>query len=153
MPPNTPLQTQRMAACPTPPLMLEKNKAIARWYIEELWNKKNLAVIDEVFVSHFEGHLVNPSKGHQGIKENVGAFLRAFPNGHATIDDLFGEGDRICFRWRFEAKHEGPFLHIPPTGKDVVVKGITIERFEGDKIAEIWAEIDVFGLLKQLGVM
>ena len=132
--------------------MLEQNKATARWYIEELWNNKNFAVIDEVFVPHFEGHLVNPSKGRQGITGNVSVFLNAF-NGKAFIEDLFGEEDRICIRWRFEAKHEGQFLHIPPTGKDVIVKGITIERFEGDKIAEIWAEIDIFGLLKQLGVL
>jgi len=133
--------------------MLEKNKETVRRYFIELWEKQNFDIIDEVFTTEFKGHLVNPSKGKEGIQKNVQIMKRAFPNGRLVIDDLFGEADKICIRWRYLGKHEGDFMNIPPTGKDVVLKGITIERFENGKIAELWAEMDIFDLLKQLEVI
>ncbi|MDT7831717.1 ester cyclase [Flavobacteriaceae bacterium S356] len=133
--------------------MLEKNKETVRRYFTELWEKQNFDIIDQVFTKDFTGHLVNPSKGKEGIQKNVLIMKKAFPNGRLEIDDLFGEADNICIRWRYVGKHEGEFMGISPTGKDIVLKGITIERFENGKIAELWAEMDIYDLLKQLGVI
>ncbi|MEO0508640.1 MAG: ester cyclase [Verrucomicrobiota bacterium] len=130
--------------------MYQENEAIARRYIEELWNNKNFDVIDEVFTEDFVGHLFKSSKGHNGIRENVAAFQQAFPDAHTTIHDIFGSNDRIVIRWSLVASHQGEFFGIPATGGKISLKGITIERFESGKIAELWAEIDVFGLIKQL---
>lgn len=133
--------------------MLEKNKETVRRYFTELWEHQNFDIINEVFTSDFKGHLVNPSRGKEGIQKNVLIMKRAFPNGRLVIDDIFGEEDKICIRWRYVGKHEGEFMNIPPTAKNITLKGITIERFEEGKIAELWAEMDIFGLLKQLGVL
>ncbi len=133
--------------------MLEKNKETVRKYFVELWEKQNFDIIDEVFSSDFKGHLVNPSRGKEGIQKNVLIMKKAFPNGQLIIDDIFGEADKICIRWRYQGKHEGEFMRIAPTQKEIVLKGITIERFEGGKIAELWAEMDIFDLLKQLEVI
>lgn len=133
--------------------MLEKNKETVRRYFIELWEQQNFEIIDEVFTKDFKGHLVNPSKGKEGIQKNVLIMKKAFPNGHLEVDDLFGEDDKICIRWRYLGKQEGTFMGIPPTGKEIVLKGITIERFEDGKIAELWAEMDIFDLLKQLEVI
>jgi predicted ester cyclase len=133
--------------------MLEQNKATAKRYIIELWEKGNLDIIEDVFTPNFQGHLFSPSEGFAGIRENVSHFLNAFTSGVIKIDDLFGEGDKIILRWRYEAVHTGSFKNIPPTGKNVVISGMTIERFEEGKIAELWAQIDIFDLLKQLDVI
>ncbi len=131
--------------------MLEKNKNTVRRYFTEVWEKKNFDIIEEVFATSFKGHLFNPSRGVEGIKKNVLYITSAFPNGKLKIDDIFGESDKICIRWRYIGKHEGHFLNFAPTGKEIVFKGITIERFEEGKIVELWAEMDIYDLLKQLG--
>jgi predicted ester cyclase len=42
---------------------------------------------------------------------------------------------------------------IPPTGKAVAVRGITICRIVDGKVKTEWTEYDRLGLLRQLGVV
>ena len=49
--------------------------------------------------------------------------------------------------------HQGELMGIAPTEKQIELKGITIHRFEGDKIAEEWERYDNLGLMQQLGVV
>jgi predicted ester cyclase len=47
----------------------------------------------------------------------------------------------------------GELMGIPPTGKQVKVSGITIDRLEGGKIVEEWGSFDQLGMLQQIGVI
>jgi len=49
--------------------------------------------------------------------------------------------------------HQGALMGIPPTGKEIALSGTDIYRFVDGKIAEEWAQPDLFGLLSQLGVI
>jgi predicted ester cyclase len=42
---------------------------------------------------------------------------------------------------------------MPPTGKKIDLSGIEIFRIENGKIAEIWGQADLLGLMQQLGVI
>ena len=53
--------------------------------------------------------------------------------------------------WR--GTHQGAFLGIPPTGKQVNVTGIDISRVASGKFVEHWQSADNLGLLQQLGVV
>jgi predicted ester cyclase len=44
-------------------------------------------------------------------------------------------------------------MGIPPTGKSVTVSLIDVNRIEGGRLAERWAETDMLGMLQQLGVI
>jgi predicted ester cyclase len=44
-------------------------------------------------------------------------------------------------------------MGIPPTGKQVVVKGIQVFRIFEGKIAEVWSSSDDLGMMQQLGVI
>jgi predicted ester cyclase len=44
-------------------------------------------------------------------------------------------------------------MGIPPTGKRLEMTGIVIYRIEGGKIIERWAQHDVVGLMRQMGVL
>lgn len=129
---------------------IERNKATAHRYLEELWNRKNLDIINEVIAPDFVGHLASPSRGTEGVRQNVTAFHLAFPDSHLEIHDIFAEADRVAIRWTTTGTHNGPFFGIEPTGKKIVLKGITIERFRDGKMVELWAEMDIYGLIKQL---
>jgi predicted ester cyclase len=56
---------------------------------------------------------------------------------------------------RFEGGgvHRGVFMGVAPTGKTVTWTGISIDRFVDGKIVERWTEINVLGVLQQLGAV
>ena len=56
-------------------------------------------------------------------------------------------------RWTFHGTHDGNFMGVAPTGKEVVVAGVAMYRIADEKIEEVWLSWDVFGLFKQLGVL
>ena len=76
----------------------------------------------------------------EAVKQKVAYALSAFPGMHYTVDDLIAEGDKVVHRWPFRGTHQGEFMNVPPTGKEVTTTGITIYRNVGGKIVEEWAE-------------
>ena len=49
--------------------------------------------------------------------------------------------------------HKGEFMGLPPTGKPIVMTGIEIFRLKKGKIAELWGEANLMGLMHQLGIL
>jgi steroid delta-isomerase-like uncharacterized protein len=137
-------------------MSVEQNKATNRRVFEEVWNKGNLAVIDEISAANPVNHFIPPgmAAGTEGFKQFVMLYRGAFSDLHFTLDDVIAEGDKVVTRWTTHATHTGPLMNIPPTGKKTTVTGITIARYDADgKTAEAWATFDQLGLLQQLGVI
>jgi predicted ester cyclase len=70
-----------------------------------------------------------------------------------TILDFVVEGDRTVTRWSAAGTHRGELMGIPPTGRAVTITGIIATRFEGGRAVEEWEEMDLLGLMRQLGAM
>jgi steroid delta-isomerase-like uncharacterized protein len=134
----------------------EENKAIARRHFEELWQKGEVSVADEIYAADAVGHdPMNPSHADYPESEKQ-AIIRdntAFPNPQVTIEDQIAEGDKVVTRWTFRAAHSGDFMGMPPSGKRLDVTGVHIHRIAGGKIAEIWAYPDSLGFMQQLGAI
>ena len=131
-----------------------ENKALARRVFEEVWNKGNLAVADEVWANNFVGHAVpDEIKGPEGVRQFFSVFRSAFPDLQFTIEDQIAEGDKVVTRWTLRGTHEGEFQGIAPTGKQMAMTGITVQRIAGGRIVEGWTNRDALGMLVQLGVV
>jgi steroid delta-isomerase-like uncharacterized protein len=132
------------------------NKAQSRRVIEEVWNKGNLEVIDELVA---RDHVLNdpsypdPGRGPESVKRFVRMYREAFPDVRITIDDQIAEGDKVVTSWTARGTHRGALMGIPPTGKKAEVSGILIDRFSGGKIAETLGRWDTLGLLRQIGAV
>jgi steroid delta-isomerase-like uncharacterized protein len=134
--------------------MLQHNKALVRRGIEEVYNRGNLASVDEFAASDFVIHLPSEDiNGPAGAKRYVAALRAAFPDLHITIEDQIAEGDRVVTRWTARGTHAGEFQGIPPTGKRGSMTGIDIDRVADGKVVECWVNSDDLGLLQQLGVI
>ncbi|GAC1360591.1 MAG: ester cyclase [Ktedonobacteraceae bacterium] len=132
----------------------EENKALTRRFYEEVFNKKNLAACDEFIDPNGIDHGLPPGlTGIEGTKQFISMYLAAFPDLQMTIEDLVAEGDRVALRWTCRGTHRGELMGIPPTGRQVTVTGIEINRFAGGKSIEHWLNNDTFGMLQQLGVI
>ena len=133
----------------------EDNKATIRRFYDEVWNKGNLAMVDELNAPNFVEH--NPPIGFpasaEGIKQFAGAVRQAFPDLRLVPDDIIAEGDTVVARWTARGTHTKEFLGIAPTGKQVSVTGIDIARMSGNKIAEHWGQWDTMGMMQQLGAI
>ena len=134
--------------------MSEDNKALARdsW---EIVNQKNPDLIDEFYAPNFIWH--EPDRDIQGSEEArqfVSTFFAAFPDINVTIEDELAEGDRVVTRWTIRGTHQGETEEFgPPTERQMELEGITIHRFEGDKIVEEWERYDNLSALQQLGLV
>jgi predicted ester cyclase len=70
-----------------------------------------------------------------------------------TLDDLIAEGEKVSYRWTARGTHQGEFLGIAPTGKQMTTTGIVIERLTNGKLTEGWTSSDTLGLMRQLGAI
>jgi predicted ester cyclase len=69
------------------------------------------------------------------------------------VEDVLAEGDKLVTRWSARGTHNGEMVGIPPTGKQISVSGIAIDRFENGQSVEHWEVFDQVGLMQQLGVI
>lgn len=133
--------------------MSKQNKIIAYRLLDELWNRENFAVVDELVASDYDGHSSTEFYGPGGAKQFVSEVHKAFPDFQFMIEDQIAEGDKVVTRWTCRATHQGQFQGILPTGKQMTMSGITIFRIANGKIIEGWTNADMLGLLQQLGAV
>src|SRR5690242_21294524 len=81
----------------------------------------------------------------EGQKRRIAAFRTAMPDLEFLIEDLFAEGDRVGFRVKIRGTHQGTFLGVAPTDKQLTVTAIDIARLENGKIVDHWGEMDMAG--------
>jgi len=132
----------------------KQNKAIVCRFIDEAYNKKNLTVGDEVLAANVVLHVSNSEiKGLAGWKQYAGSFLAGFSDIAISVKDTIAEGDRVVANWICHGIHTGELQGIAPTGKEATWTGIAIYRFVGGKIEEVWVWNDIWGMMRQLGVI
>jgi predicted ester cyclase len=131
--------------------MSEQNKAQIRRVFEEVYNRGDLSVVDEVAARDLVIHASSQDiRGREGAKEYVAALCAGFPDLQFTIEDQIAEGDVVVTRWSARGNHSGTFQRVPATERDVRLTGTDIDRMIGDKVVECWAYLDELGLMRQL---
>lgn len=132
--------------------MATDNKALTRRLIEEVWNKGNLEVINELVDPNYEGH--DPMLGtlkRDGLREAVKSYRTAFPDLKIEVANIVAEGNYVCTRWISRGTNRGPLLGRAGTGKTVVLSGINLAEVRGGKLLVDRQEFDSASLLRQLG--
>jgi steroid delta-isomerase-like uncharacterized protein len=141
-----------IAGCERQPIdttVSDNNKILVHRWIEEGFNRQNLAVVDEIFAEQFavNGQII----GREGLKGSMRRHLMGFPDLHVTIDDTVAEANKVGIWYTVEGTHRGEFESIPATGKHVKWSGFDLLTVEDGKIAEARFLSDFFGLMAQLG--
>jgi steroid delta-isomerase-like uncharacterized protein len=135
--------------------MSADNNAIVRRLYEEVWNKRNLEVVNELISpSHalqgpnFSGSSIGP----EAYKRQVLRFLEGYPDLRWTIEDIIAEKDKVVACWTMSGTHNGNYMGVSATGKKVSVDGMTIHHIVGGKIMDSHSIWDSLGMMQQLGV-
>jgi steroid delta-isomerase-like uncharacterized protein len=135
-------------------MSLEQNKEIVRRFFELGPSQGKMDAARELLAPNFALHVPLPAApGIQGISDVVTACRAAFEHLNVTVEDMVADGDRVAARFTARGVHKGEFMGLSPTGKPITMTGIEIFRIENGKIAELWGEANLLGLMMQLGVV
>jgi predicted ester cyclase len=132
----------------------EDNKTVVRRFYEEVFNQGQEAVIDEIVAPDYMdyGH-TPPGKGPEGAKQDFRGIAGAFSNPHFTIDDLIATGDQVIARWTGTFTHTGEFAGVAPTGKSLMLTGMSIYRLANGQLLETRNAVNWMPLLQELGAI
>ena len=130
----------------------EINKAIVRRFWKA-YEANDQATLKEVLSPDLVAQSPNtPDQQNREMHlQGISRFNAAFTDRHFTIEELIAEGDLVATRTTLRGIHTGDFQGLPPTGKQLVATGLTLERIKDGKIVERWFSFEVARVMQALG--
>ena len=117
----------------------------------QLMDSHEFDSLSDVLAPDLQLHLGGATLDRQQAEDMIRMFYAAFPDFSHNVEDVFQVGEKVVLRATDTATHRGEFQGIAPTGRRVSFGQIAIYRLVDGKIAEVWEEADVLGLMQQLG--
>src|SRR6266516_7412743 len=117
--------------------MSETNKTVVRRLFEEVWNKGNLPVADELFAPNYAHHDSSTpefGRGPESEKKRATLYRTAFPDVRLTVEDIIAEGETVTARWSCKGTHKGDLRALATTGKQFTISGISVARLINGKL-------------------
>jgi steroid delta-isomerase-like uncharacterized protein len=139
---------------------MENNKQFIIRFFDEVWNQRKLEIADDIFDNNCRtfqlqsgAPVTSTPRGPESIKKHIAEWLSAFPDLTFTIEQMIAEGDRVSTLLAMDGTHTGRWLGIPPNGKRINIRLMTIHRFKNCKIIEDWVIVESLGFFQQLGIL
>jgi steroid delta-isomerase-like uncharacterized protein len=136
--------------------------AIARAYVA-MWNERDYAAIPRLVSDSFV--MYDPAAPEAGVpgprgevhgRDGLEAFMRllttAFPDFEITVLDLLTGTDIAMYEVQLTMTHEGPLGSLPPTGRRVEVRGVSVLRLEDGRVSEHRFHTNMQDSVEQLGL-
>jgi predicted ester cyclase len=130
----------------------EENKVVVRRLIEEVYNRGNLDITDELLAPDYVDHTWPPGEyaGREGLKRSVAKQRAASSDLHINIEEQIAEGDKVVSWVISSGTHDRErFLGLAPTGERMTMKHIFISRVVEGKIVEVWGVSDISDVWQQ----
>ncbi len=106
-------------------------------------------LVSEDYVQH------NPAvaPGRAGVVAFMGHWFETLAYTRVIVEDAFAVGDRVVGRYTYRARHTGPFVGVPASGADIIMRSIDIWRVENDRFVEHWDELNTLEIFQQMGAV
>jgi predicted ester cyclase len=130
-----------------------QSKQLVRRFYTEVVGGGDYSNLDGFVAAEYVDH--NAAEGGRGpdvVRAHLEAIRMTLSDFTIQIEDIFADGDHVITRVTGRGTHLGEWMGIEPTGREVRLKGINIDRVERGRIAEHWGEADTIGMLVQMGV-
>jgi steroid delta-isomerase-like uncharacterized protein len=133
----------------------QDNVSVFRRIIDDLFMNKNPEAFEELLSPDFVDHEGVPGvpPTREGVKQLIAAVHAAFPDFQVDIEQVVAQDDLVVFMTTWRGTQSGPFMGIPPTGKQVAWKVYDTVRIVDGKCVEHWGLMDQLSLMQQLGVI
>ncbi|OGO30954.1 MAG: hypothetical protein A2Z29_01000 [Chloroflexi bacterium RBG_16_56_11] len=133
-------------------MSIKENKAVIR-RAYDLMNRGDLTGFFHLLAPEYTEHFTDRDMPLKQAKDSNTDFFTAFPDAHATIDDMVAEGDKVAVRETWTGTHRGEYMGIAATRKKINITNTLIVRIAGGKWAELWGTADELRLMRQLGAI
>ena len=134
-------------------MSIEESKQLVRRFYAEVVDGGDYSNLDDlVAIDYVDHNTAEGSRGPEVVRTHHEAIRMTLPDFTLQIEDIFAEGDHVITRVTGRGTHLGEWMGIKPTGREVRLKGINIDRVARGRIAEHWGEADTIGMLMQMGV-
>ena len=127
------------------------NKNIIENYMREVWNKKNFAMIKEVFSDTAIIHSpLGQFKSPEEMSETVNKWVTAIPDIHIELLNTLEDNGIVVSHWKAKGTHMKDLNGIKAKGNPVEYQGVSMYRLENGKVVEYWAFLDSWTLEQQM---
>jgi steroid delta-isomerase-like uncharacterized protein len=130
----------------------EQNKAVARRLLDAS-PAGDPAEFKDLLSPDFVAHLATGPANREVFLQHNNVFTMAFSDSHFTVQDQVAEGDKVVTLATWRGTHSGSFQGLPPTGKQIAISAILIERIKDGRIEEHWSLFDQLSVMQQLGLI
>lgn len=132
----------------------QKNIAMYTQAWDDIINNGNLEAING---DNFDTNITLISSpenivGIEDFKSYYSNFTTGFSDREFTIEDIFGDGNKLVKHWNFKGTNTGEFFGMPPTGKQINVSGVTLVKMKDGKILQEQDFMDNLEFMGQLGI-
>jgi len=127
------------------------NETIVRSLFEQALNKRDSAALNNLISPDYHGF--QGLQGPLGFEKPILPLIQAFPDIQWHIEDLFGTGDKVVARWKWEGTHTASFNGRNPTGRSVTNEGLAIFELEDSQIVNAHLLTDRLAFLQALDVL
>jgi predicted ester cyclase len=145
---------RRQLTAPIKPGSLDHIRQLVTRYVYYT-NVGDLDRFDEFVDPNFVDHNALPGQkpGLEGLKDAYRMFSSAFSDLWYTFEALVAEDDLVTGRGIIEGRHTGPFMGVPPTNRVIHWTGTRMFRVRDGKVTEGWIDLDMFGMMMQIGAI
>ncbi|MBV7338279.1 ester cyclase [Chloroflexi bacterium TSY] len=133
-----------------PAFVIENNKATLQRGYDEVFNGRNLDLLDEMIAPDAVDDGAPELSGVDAFKTPIAALLAAFPDLQLTTEMIVADDNTVMALATFTGTHEGEFMGIPGSGKQITWSHVDINRIEDGKVVEAW-HIGTEAMLQALG--
>jgi predicted ester cyclase len=118
---------------------LEENKALVRHFNEEVYNRGNMDVADELLAPNFVSRdaLTGEEASREDLKRDIAEQAATSSDLHFSIEEQIAEGDKVVTRTIGSGTHDlEEFEGLTPSGTRITIENIHIDRVVEGKIVE-----------------
>ncbi len=134
--------------------MAEDQKHLIQQIFDEIWNKNDLSLVDQVYAADYVAHVAGAPRDIEGpehFKQFVALHAVLTSDLSFSIEDQIAEGDRVATRWTATTTPAAGLLNAPGEDQQIRVTGISIHRFADGKVVESWDNWDALTVYQGLG--
>jgi steroid delta-isomerase-like uncharacterized protein len=107
-----------------------------------------------IFAPDFRAYMPGqPPMDRTTFEHFVAGVTNGMPGYTYEIHDQIAQGDLVVNRVTWRGVHSGTLAGVPATGRSIELRGINMFRVKDGRAVEQWAELDMLGLLQQIGAI
>lgn len=131
------------------------NKELSRRIFDDIYSRGRLEEIEATHDQHCR--LRDPTRetileGPEAIRRYVEGLRTGFPDFRIEVDRQVAENDLVLSQVVCRGTHDGPFMGMEPTHREVNLRVAIAQRFRKSKVVEAEVYWDVLTFLDQVGM-